>query len=207
MQFLKHFLDLIFPPHCEVCRRLGPEIMCDNCIKNISYLQPAAFTHAVGIYEGPLKTAIHRFKFKKRSALAEPLGVLMAKYLSRHLDMHNMDMIIPVPLYERRLRERGFNQSELLGAIITKYYEVPTVSGLLSRVRDTHPQFDLHPAERVKNIREAFALKGPHLIKGKNLLLVDDIFTTGATVSECTRVLKTGGARSVHVLTLSRAIM
>jgi len=207
MQFLKSVLDLIFPPRCEACRSLGPEAFCDDCVKKINYLSPSAFSHSVGVYEGPLKQALHRFKFKKKVRLAEPLGALLVKYLSRNLDMNRIDLIIPVPLHEKRQRARGFNQAELLSHVLTKYYDVPTVSGLLFRIKATHPQFDLPRAERIKNVRGAFAVKGGPLIKDKNILLVDDILTTGSTVSECTRVLKASGATSVHILTLSRAVV
>jgi ComF family protein len=207
MQFIKAFLDLIFPPRCEVCRGLGPEALCEKCQKKINFLSPSAFIHSVGVYEGPLKTAIQRFKFKKKINLAEPLGVLLVKYLSHNLDMNLVDLIVPVPLHERRVRERGFNQAELLSHTITKYYDVPTVSGALFRTRETHPQFDLPRAERIKNVRGAFEVKGGSLLRDRSLLLLDDIYTTGSTVSECTRVLKAAGARQVHVLTLSRAIM
>jgi len=207
MQFFKSLLDLVFPPRCEVCRSLGPEALCENCLKKINYLRPSAFTHSVGIYEGILKSAIWRFKFKKRAALADPLGVLMVKYINHHLDMNEIDLVVPVPLHEKRMRERGFNQSELLSHVITKYYDVPTVSGVLFRVKETHPQFDLPPDQRRRNVRGAFELKGASLLKNRNILLVDDIYTTGSTVSECTYVLKSGGAHKVHVLTLSRAVM
>jgi len=207
MDLFKTILDLIFPPRCEVCRGLGPETFCENCRKKISFLRPSAFTHSVGIYEGALKSAIWRFKFKKRTALADPLGVLMVKYLNHHLEMNEIDLVVPVPLHERRLRERGFNQSELLSHVISKYYDIPTVSGVLFRTKETHPQFDLPREQRLRNVRGAFELKGASLLKDRDILLVDDIYTTGSTVSECTYVLKSGGARKVHVLTLSRAVM
>ncbi len=207
MQFLRILLDIVFPPRCEVCRRMGAEALCESCEKKITFLRPTAFIHSVGIYESALKSAILRFKFKKRANLAEPLGILLVKYINHNLDMNDVDFIVPVPLHERRLRERGFNQSELLAHVITKYYDVPTISGLLFRARETHPQFDLPRTERLKNVRGAFEVKGSNLLKEKNLLLLDDIYTTGSTVSECTRVLKEGGAQKVHVLTLSRAFM
>lgn len=207
MQFIKTLLDLVFPPRCEVCRTLGPGGLCKNCEKKITLLTPSAFIHSVGAYEGPLKTAILKFKFRKKMNLAEPLGTLMVKYLSRGLDMNNIDFLIPVPLHLKRLKQRGFNQSELLAHVITKYYNVPTVSGLLFRIKDTHPQFNLPRTERFKNVRGAFDVKGGSFLKGKNILLIDDIYTTGSTISECTRALKENGANKVHVLTLSRAFM
>jgi len=206
MQFVKTLIDLVFPPRCGVCGAVGQEDICSECLKKISFLRPTAFVHSVGAYEGPLKSAILRFKFKKKANLAEPLGVLMVKYLSRHLDMNKIDFIVPVPLHQSKFNERGFNQSELLSHVITKYYDVPTVSGMLFRTRRTFPQFDLPRMERFKNIKGAFEVKGANLLKERSVLLVDDIYTTGSTISECTRVLKDGGAGNVHILTLSRAV-
>jgi ComF family protein len=207
MKLFSSLLDLIFPPRCEACRSLGPEAFCADCAQNITYLTPSAFSHSVGEYAGPLKKAIHRFKFKKKTHLADPLGVLMVKYLSRNLDINLIDLVVPVPLHEKRMKERGFNQAELLSLVLTKYYDVPTVAGTLFRVKHTHPQFDLPRAERFKNIRGAFEVKGGQILQDKNILLVDDILTTGSTVGECTRVLKSAGARAVHILTLSRAVV
>ena len=206
MQFVKSIIDLVFPPRCGVCGAVGQEDICPECVKKINFLRPTAFVHSVGAYEGVLKSAILRFKFKKKTNLADPLGVLMVKYLSRHLDMNKIDLVVPVPLHQSRFNERGFNQSELLSHVITRYYDVPTVSGMLFRTRRTFPQFDLPKKERFKNIKGAFEVKGSALLKEKNVLLVDDIYTTGSTISECTRMMKEGGAGNVHVLTLSRVV-
>jgi ComF family protein len=159
------------------------------------------------VYEGVLKKAILKYKFKRRLALSDPLGALMVKYIERNMYMKMIDLIVPVPLHHSRMKERGFNQAEFLAHVISKYYNVPTVSGMLFRVRETHPQFNLPKRDRFMNVRGAFEIKGSAFAREKNILLVDDIYTTGATTSECTRVLKNSGASSVHVLTLSRALI
>jgi len=169
-------------------------------------LTPSIFFHAVGEYDGVLKKAIKRFKFKKRKKLAGPLGMLLVEYLNRHLWKNHLDMIIPVPLHTKRLSERGFNQTELLALKITEHCHIPTVSGLLFRKRDTKPQFDLPKQQRLFNLRGAFVVRGKKLIQDKNILLLDDIYTTGATTAECTKALKAAGAKSVHILTLSRTL-
>ena len=199
-------LDLIFPPRCEVCKSIGPKTLCEKCLVKIKYLKPTAFFHAVCEYEGVAKKAIKRLKFRKRKNLARSLGALLTNYINHHLWKDSLDMIIPVPLHENRLRDRGFNQAELLALSITQSTNIPTVSGLLFRKKNTHPQFDLPKTQRLKNVRGAFEVRGSKLIKNKNILLIDDIYTTGATAAECTRVLKSAGAASVHILTLSRAV-
>ncbi len=206
MQFAKAILDFLFPPRCEVCKSLGPDVFCPICKSKISYLKPSAFVHSVGIYEDPLSKAIIKFKYKKKTAMSRPLGELMAKYIKNFVDTSRLDFFTPVPLHHKRYHERGFNQSDLLCQELSRHFGIPTLSGLLHRVRETKPQFDLHPKERFKNVMGAFAVSGDRYIKGKKLMLVDDIYTTGSTVSECTRVLKESGAEQVHILTLSRAI-
>ncbi|KAF0134209.1 MAG: ComFC [Candidatus Saganbacteria bacterium] len=205
MQFLKSILDLVFPPRCEVCLSPNDKVICGGCAQKISFLKPSAFIHSVGEYDGVLKTAILKFKFKNKTGLAEPLGAFMVKYLSQNLDMNKVDFIVPVPLHSKKFLERGFNQSELLSHAISKHYNLPTVSGLLFRVKETNPQFELPRNERIKNVKGAFEVRGANLLRDRNILLVDDIYTTGSTVSECTKILKTNGAKNVHVLTLSRA--
>ena len=130
----------------------------------------------------------------------------MAKYIRNTIDISRLDYFIPVPLHNKRFHERGFNQSDLLSNELSHNFGIPTMGGILCRTKHTKPQFDLHPKDRLANIRGAFSVRGPQHITGKRLMLIDDIYTTGATVSECTRVLKESGADQVHILTLSRAL-
>lgn len=203
---LNQVLDVLFPPKCETCGGIGRQSFCLKCSSKVTYLAPSIFFHSVGEYEGVLKKAIKKFKFKNKRRLAQPLGSLMVEYINRHLWKDQLDMVIPVPLHRRRLHQRGFNQAELLALEITEQCHISTVSGLLFRKRDTKAQFGLPRQQRLINIRGAFELRGNKLIKGKNILLVDDIYTTGATSAECTKMLKAAGASSVHILTLSRAV-
>jgi ComF family protein len=170
-------------------------------------MKPHLGIHSVSVYEGALRSAIHRFKFKKRKRLAEPLGILLVKYLSSSpsVEMKEMDVIVPVPLHRKRLRERGFNQSELLARVIGRYYEIPIASAL-ERIINTRAQFDLPRAERFKNISGAFKVREIKSVYNKRILLLDDIYTTGSTIAECSKSLKTAGARRIEVLTLSRAV-
>ncbi|MBU0573516.1 MAG: ComF family protein [Candidatus Margulisbacteria bacterium] len=206
MKIMDSILDLIFPKKCHVCGALNDEPFCMKCFTKIQLLKPQAFSHSVGTYQGTLKKAIHKFKFNKKIELAQPLGYLLVKYVNRHINIAGIEMVVPVPLHARRLCERGYNQSELLCHELTKYLNVPTVGGLLYRKRETQPQFELSRVDRFRNVRGAFEVKGRKLLEGKSVLLVDDIYTTGYTTSECTRVLKQNGARFVHILTLSRAV-
>ena len=117
-----------------------------------------------------------------------------------------VDMIIPVPLHPKRLRWRGFNQSVLLARQISRIYDVPVDPFVLYRGKETPPQTQLTEDERQKNVRGAFSLNPRKPVEGNRLLLVDDVYTSGATVNECSRSLKRGGAKEVYVITLARAM-
>lgn len=206
MQFLNAILDLIFPPRCEACASIGPEAFCAACRSKITHLLPSAFVHSVAIYEDPLKKVLMKFKYKRRLHLSRPLGEIMAKYVRSNFDISRVDFIIPVPLHHKRQSERGFNQAEALSHELSRHFGIPTVSGILHRIRETAPQFNLPPKDRYNNVKGAFAVNNCSFLRDKRVLLLDDIYTTGSTISECTRVLKETGTRDVHVLTLSRAL-
>ncbi|MCC2639651.1 MAG: putative Phosphoribosyltransferase [Nitrospira sp.] len=135
--------------------------------------------------------------------MANPLGLLLSRALPAHLDA---DLLMPVPLHPNRLRRREFNQSLLLadrvGAVLCR----PVSFRNLIRLLDTDPQTTLPRSARLHNLRKAFALRSPAEIKGKSILLIDDVFTTGATVNECARILRESGAQDVQVLALARSL-
>jgi len=206
MQFLKQFIELLFPPKCEVCHSIGPELFCSKCMGEITYIKPSTFVHSIGLYNGPLKKAIKSLKYGKKIGLAAPLGDILARYIMASVGKNSLDFIIPVPLHVKKEEERGFNQSEKISKIVSSVTGIPTVVGILNRTRETRPQFEVDRDDRLQNVYGAFELLNRDFIAGKRIALLDDIYTTGATISECTRVLKEGGAYQVHVFTLSRAL-
>jgi ComF family protein len=151
-----------------------------------------------GLYDGALSSAIHIFKFQKIKRLAKPLGRLLLEF-----DLSGIDAIIPVPLSTKGLRERGFNQSLLLAKVVADSKKIPLVMDGLYKEKETRPQLGLSAKERAANLKGAFRAKGD--FKGKKLLLVDDVMTTGATARECSKQLLKAGAETVVVLTLARA--
>jgi ComF family protein len=203
----KALLDLIFPPKCEVCRQPGRDALCPECCRQIKFLRPQLGVYSAAVYDGVVKEALHRFKFQGRQGLAEPLGVLLVQYLSQApgLKMSEVEALVPVPLHRKRLRQRGYNQAELLARVIGRYYDKPVVTAL-ERQRNTHAQFDLPRQERFTNLKEAFRVGDRAAVQNRKVMLVDDIYTTGSTVGECVRALKTAGARRIEILTLSRAV-
>jgi len=192
-------------PLCVKCgimfiSREGEDHLCSRCIRSERFFDRA---RSVGSYEGLLRKTIHRFKYRGRSMFAAPLGRLMADYGTCLLEGQRYDLLVPVPLHVRRLRERGYNQAGLLARVIGKKWAVPVDSTALRKQRWTMPQTELTEDERRKNIRGAFLWAGASLA-GESVLLVDDVYTTGSTAGECARVLKRAGAARVDIFTVAR---
>ncbi|MBW1960470.1 MAG: ComF family protein [Deltaproteobacteria bacterium] len=199
-------------PMCTRCAAVyhseeGEDHLCEACIKADGSFRLA---RALGRYEATLMTLVHRFKYEGKIQLAKPLGRALFSVYNRFWQKERIDMILPVPLHPTRFRSRGFNQSYLLVKNWVKFSDTgfsvpPVIKHILVRIRSTAPQTGLSRKERGANIRGAFSITDAQAIAEKNILLVDDVFTTGATVEECARVLLASGAQGVDVLTLARA--
>ncbi len=170
---------------------------CGLCRRGMTGFD-AAFSF--GEYDGPLRKLIHLFKYSRMKPLARPLGKLLASALPRD---KKFDLVVPMPLHWTRAWQRGFNQSELLGKIIAKRTGTPLVAAV-RRKRRTPAQAGLTNAQRRTNVAGAFVWNKRFSVKDRHVLLVDDVLTTGATVSACAAVLKRAGAKRVTVLTLAR---
>jgi len=194
-------------PRCSSCGlpfqtlREDSDHLCGNCI-----LQPPPYSGArsFGYYTAELRALVHGLKFQGRRNLAGLLATLLAEVFFENWNRENFDGLSPVPLHSRRKRERGYNQSELLARSLSLKIAVPCVDSL-RRIRPTLPQVGLTDVQRHENVRRAFACKDEALIRKKRILLIDDVMTTGATVSSAARALLDGGALRVSVLTLARA--
>jgi ComF family protein len=169
--------------------------ICWQCLKKAP---PFSKVINYGLYEGALAEAINQLKFHGVKRLSKPLGILL-----QSLDLPAMDGIVPVPLSIKKLRERGFNQSLLIARTVSKEIKVPLLIDILLKKKDTPPQIGLSAKERLLNLKNAFEVKGD--VDGLRLLLVDDVMTTGATVTECSKVLMKAGAKEVIILTLARS--
>jgi ComF family protein len=132
------------------------------------------------------------------------MSILMAEKLAGFVADVSPEVIIPVPLHSRRIRQRGFNQAILIGELLSKEWNIPLERRLLRRIRWTEPQVNLAATERAANVKGAFAVDDPGKVKGRRIILIDDVLTTGSTVSECSKVLKKAGAEAVFVATVAR---
>ncbi|MFH1625322.1 MAG: ComF family protein, partial [Pseudomonadota bacterium] len=195
-------------PICSKCgvpfqSDVGRDHLCGTCLTSKIYFTKA---RAVGFYEGLLQEAIHQFKYNRKTLLAKPLGALVATHHFDCIDFKSYDFLVPVPLHFKRLRERGFNQALSLARCIGKRYGTPTDYRNLKRIKWKGPQINLSRQERERNVKGAFSLCDGNRFKGKSVLLIDDVYTSGATVNACARVMVKAGIRRVDVVTLCRAV-
>ncbi len=205
---------LVAHPLCTSCGRpfldaAGEDHLCGVCLS-----RPPSFTRARAWacyprdegHKNPLRNVVLQFKYGRKVSLGPPLGRLLSKGCLDFFRESPLECIVPVPLHRKRLRWRGFNQAVILAREVSRSWHIPMDPFLLTRPKDTEPQTELSEESRRRNVRGAFALNPKKSIRGKTILLVDDIYTSGATAHECSRVLRGGGAREIHVLTLARAI-
>lgn len=188
-----------------LCNRCGKpltsdkSIICGECISD----EPSfKYARSYGLYEGGLEKAIKLLKYHGVTRLSVPLSDLLLQ-----LPLPRVDVIIPVPLHRRRLRERGFNQSALLSRHVAKRLKIPVAITSLIKHRDTHPQVDLDARDRRKNIKGAFTVENREMIYKKDIMLIDDVLTTGATVRECSKVLRKAGAGDIYVIALAHSFI
>jgi ComF family protein len=197
-------------PLCPCCGipfrgRVGVDHLCGRCLE-----EPPAFhqARAALLYARTTVDLIHALKYRGRLELARPLGRLLRSTYDRRCEP--VDLIVPVPLHAARMRQRGFNQADLLvrrwGGSSRDGAGPPVAPDVLQRTRPTAPQFGLGRSEREANIRGAFEVRCPDAVEDRRILLVDDVLTTGSTAEECARRLLHCGAAQVDVLTVARVL-
>ncbi len=224
-------LSLLFPPRCAVCNTLQEQVLCDACRTAFVPigeplcrqcglpLDPKATgdehcaecrttppdfdaARAAGLYRGALRTAIHHFKYAGAQALAAPL----AAWARTHLVLpFTPELLCPVPLHKQREALRGYNQSGLLAEALGQEWGIPCASGILTRTANTPPQMQLPAAQRKHNVHGVFVANLD--VTGRVVGVVDDVYTTGATLNECARALKRSGAARVLAITIARVTL
>lgn len=194
------------PPFCHSCGRQLKKAdltkgICPECANQRFYFD-RAFSPC--IYTGVIKELIREFKYKNKDRLGKILSRLMIEFIKEYnLPMQEIDFIIPVPLHKIRLREREFNQAEILGKFIAQKFNKNLLTDILIRTRATKSQTELQPVKRLENIKGSFSIRNDLRLKGKNILLIDDVLTTGSTSSEAALTLKNAGAKIVFALSLA----
>lgn len=228
---LVNLLDLMIPPACLACgARIDAqdEIICSDCEAKISIVsgnncpkcgaevsgpickncsnESFAFdsTDSLFRYAGTIKELIHQLKYHGYVSPAGYLSVLLAEYLQSNNEISNYELLCPVPLHRVRKRERGYNQSALIGYAAAQLMNLPYAQPVI-RSHYTRSQTLLSRDKRKKNLHGAFRVKDPDAVRGKKIILVDDVFTTGSTLNEVAKELKAAGAEKVAAITVARA--
>jgi len=212
---------ILFPQQneCPLCRRFldGSGMLCQRCESELKqtllpetralfHLPPLRDCLSVCRYAGAARQMVHKIKYQSAAMLAQPLGEALCLQLIRQRALYRrIDLVIPVPLHPSRQEERGYNQAELLAKVLCATCQLVLRPDVLARVKETGSQVGRTRMQRMEAMQHVFAVTDPAAIKGKCILLVDDVFTTGATALSCADALYAAGAREVNVITVCRA--
>ena len=226
MKLLSAIFDFILPRFCPACKKklsLPERLICNNCRKTfvcadnklIQFEYEKKFSGSkiisdfypllVFVKDSPLQQVIHQIKYQKKFLLAVELGKMLGNSLLKSKAEWKVDIILPVPLHSLKKAERGFNQSFYIAKGISKVTNLPVSQSILKRKRYTESQTKKNLFERAENMSEAFVVKHPDKISGKNVLLIDDVITTGATVRECGKILQECGAANIYAASIALA--
>lgn len=216
--------DFVYPPSCLVCNKSlsqDADLICEPCWRAFPVLSnphlpanratltlpPPHFFHsslALYHYSEEIQHLIHLFKYRGFWRVGNELGRRLGRLLKTIPSYPAVDALVPVPLHRVRLRERGYNQSDVLAVAISQESGIPLWRKVIHRIRYTEPQAKMKHNDRIKNVFDAFQVKDDGRINGARILLVDDVFTTGSTLNECARTLRVAGAREVDCISLVR---
>ncbi|WP_136524472.1 ComF family protein [Geomonas ferrireducens] len=200
-------IDFLEAPLCTTCgipfaTESGASHTCGACLQH----PPFHTCRSAAALDGPVRELIHRFKYRDRPHLSEPLGLLAFPRLEIFLQDFAPECVVPVPLHRKRLRQRGYNQSQLIAEVLARTLGAPQQVGNLCRWRWTEPQTGLDAGDRVTNVRGAFGVRDPENLAGKRVLLVDDVLTTGSTMRACVDALREAEVAAVAAVTVARGL-
>ncbi|MBN2395844.1 MAG: hypothetical protein JXC36_05190 [Candidatus Atribacteria bacterium] len=205
-------IKIISYPYCYRCGKplssmvsFEDKVICSECARKKSFFY---FVRSVTYYQGVMRKCIHLLKYKKQVKLIQPLGKIMVDYLNKNHDINiqEIDLVIPVPLFKDDFAKRGFNQSSLLAGYIADYFSISFSEDLLIKNKENLSQVGLSKSERKDNVKHIYSINSSRSIDHQSILLIDDIYTTGATVEACCKELIKTGVRNIFVLTLARGI-
>lgn len=222
----KALLDFVYPPLCYLCNNRVEEeegLICKACWRKLNVLkekdcadlwiskgagEKVYFTRLVALweYDSQVQRVIHLLKYQGRRSLAQQIGQRLATLVSTDSEYREADLIVPVPLHHRKFRERGYNQSWLLGKAISEETGIRCEKRALKRIRYTRSQTELKAKERLGNVKGAFKVVKDKLIKDKVIIVIDDLVTTGSTINSCAQALVSSGARKVLALAAARPV-
>lgn len=209
-----NLLKLIYPDVCAFCNKIQKESLCKKCEEKIKKYKKDIvirsknnyFEELISIfkYEGLIREKIIQYKFQDKSYIYNTFAKIILKNEKVCGLLKKYDIIIPVPIHRKRKLQRGYNQTQLIAKEIAKNIDIELCDDALIKTKNTIAQSKLNKNKRKQNIKGAFRVLDLEKIQGKNILLFDDIFTTGSTVNECSKILKKVGAKTVGVLTIAK---
>ena len=206
-------LNLIYPPVCGICGKINKKNLCKKCeleIKKyeLNIIEKSTnryFDYQVKIlkYENMVRSKIIDYKFNEKSYLYKTFAKIILNNKKIYSFLKKYDIMICVPMHVKRKLQRGYNQSELIAKEIAKNLYIDIQINNLKKIKDTEKQSLLNKDKRKQNVKDAFSIKNSKLIENKKVILFDDIYTTGSTADECSKVLKKAGAAEIAVLTIA----
>lgn len=208
MNFINHILEFIFPPTCGICEKMGEGYICQDCYQKIKkYLfenkNEKEKIHLLR-YEDIVREKMLAYKFSDKSYLYRMFCDILVKSKKTCEFIRYYDIIIPVPIHDKRKKTRGYNQSELIAKELASYFKIKIYTDVLKKIANTVPQSKLGKKEREKNVRNVYIVRNIEKIIGKKVLILDDIYTTGTTANECKRILKLSGASEIGIITIAK---
>ncbi len=215
---LDYILDLIYPNVCGFCNTINKESLCNNCeerinqkllcnIDNYENDDTKYFTNHIYLfkYSDEIRSKILDYKFNDKPYIYKTFAKIIIKNEKICGFLRKYDIIIPIPIHKKRKNTRGYNQSELISKeIVKKFTNLKIETNVIIKDKNTIPQSFLNKKERNENVRNVYIIKNTEKINNKKVLLLDDIYTTGSTVNECSKLLKLNGAKEIGIITLAK---
>ena len=222
MKWISDLIDLIFPRHCVVCGQTlspGEQHICLNCLYTLPRVEPRLFTEIESIFWGKVdieraasfmyyrkgeryNNILHHTKYRNRPEVGRHIASIAASELKEQGFFDGIDIIVPLPLSDKKRRERGYNQCDYIAEGLSLATGIPTVKNIVKRDKDNATQTHKSREERWENVKGIFSVALPHELDGKHILLVDDILTTGATLASCTSAIKESTGCTVSIFTI-----
>ena len=217
IELFTNIINTIYPPVCGICGRPDKEGLCNKCEKMLS--KQAIFgiddytlnkeryfnNHIyLFLYKGIIRKLILSYKFREKSYIYEVFIKILKNNEKMYLFLKNYDIIIPVPISKKRKKERGYNQSAIFARKLAKILNIEYKEDALEKIKHVLPQSLLKKEDRIKNVKNVYRIKDKNKIIDKKILLVDDIYTTGNTVNECSRILSEVGVLEIGILTIAK---
>lgn len=220
-------LDILYPKLCITCEaqlQVTENQICTSCLMDLPYTD----THKVGLMalenkfigrveitkifsfvrfskKSGVQKLLHALKYKENEKIGFDIGVYYGKLIEKEIEEYHLDYLLPVPMHPKKLRKRGYNQAEIFANGLTKSLQIETITNILVKTRETVSQTKENKQERFENIKGSFEIKDEKAIVGKNIGIVDDVLTTGATLEEIAQMLKKAGVAKVFIITIATA--